>query len=90
MTEIKQKIDIAVQRTKVLKQIQYLKVRILPLLHKDYVAARKDLTSIITYKSDFTLFDVIMFHYRYKKLKAMYLFTIKLYHSLRAYLKTLI
>ena len=90
MTEIKQKIDIAVQRTKVLKQIQDLKTRTLPLLHKDYVAARKDLTSIITYKSDFTLFDVIMFHYRYKRLKAMYLFAIELYHSLRAYLKTLI
>lgn len=90
MTDIKQKIDIAVQRTKVLKQIQDLKTRTLPLLHKDYVDARKDLTSIITYKSDFTLFDVIMFHYRYKKLKATYLFTIELYHSLRAYLKTLI
>ena len=90
MTDIKQKIEIAVQRTKVLKQIQDLKTRTLPLLHKDYVAARKDLTSIITYKSDFTLFDVIMFHYRYKRLKAIYLFTIELYHSLRAYLKTLI
>lgn len=90
MTDIKQKIDIAVQRTKLLKQIQDLKVRTLPLLHKDYVDARKDLTSIITYKSDFTLFDVIMFRYRYKKLKATYLFTIELYHSLRAYLKTLI
>ena len=90
MTDIKQKIDIAVQRTNVLKQIQDLKTRILPLLHKDYVDARKDLTSIITYKSDFTLFDIIMFHYRYKKLKATYLFTIELYHSLRAYLKTLI
>ena len=90
MTDIKQKIDIAVQRTKVLKQIQDLKTRTLPLLHNDYVDARKDLTSIITYKNDFTLFDVIMFHYRYKRLKEMYLFTIELYHSLRAYLKTLI
>ena len=79
MGDIKQKIDIAVQRTKVLKQIQDLKTRTLPLLHKDYVDARKDLTSIITYKNDFTLFDVIMFHYRYKKLKATYLFTIELY-----------
>ena len=90
MGDIKQKIDIAVQRTKVLKQIQDLKTRTLPLLHKDYVDARKDLTSIITYKNDFTLFDVIMFHYRYKKLKATYLFTIELYKSLRTYLKTLI
>ena len=90
MTDIKQKIDIAIQRTKVLKQIQDLKTRTLPLLHNDYVDARKDLTSIITYKNDFTLFDVIMFHYRYKRLKATYLFAIELYKSLRAYLKTLI
>ena len=90
MTDIKQKIDIAVQRTKVLKNIQDLKIRTLPLLHKEYVDARKDLTSIITYKNDFTLFDVIMFHYRYKRLKATYLFTIDLYKSLRAYLKTLV
>lgn len=90
MTDFKQKIDIADKRTEVLKQIQDLKTRTLPILHKDYVDARKDLTSIITYKNDFTLFDVIMFHYRYKKLKATYLFTIELYHSLRAYLKTLI
>ena len=90
MTDFKQKIDIADKRTEVLKQIQDLKTRTLPILHTDYVDARKDLTSIITYKNDFTLFDVIMFHYRYKKLKATYLFTIELYHSLRAYLKTLI
>ena len=90
MTEIKQKIDIAVQRTKVLKQIPDLNPRILPILPQDYVDARKDLTSTITYKNDFTLFDVIMFHYRYKELKAIYLFTIELYKSLRAYLKTLI
>ena len=90
MTEIKQKIDIADKRTKILKHIQDLKTRTLPLLHKDYVDARKDLTSIITYKSDFTLFDVIMFHYHYKKLKTIYLFTIELYKSLRAYLKTLV
>ena len=90
MTDIKQKIDITVQRTEVLKHIQDLKTRILPILHKDYVDARKDLTSTITYKNDFTLFDVIMFYYRYKKLKTIYLFTIELYKSLRAYLKTLI
>lgn len=90
MTEIKQKIDIAVQRTKVLKQIQDLKTRILPLLHKDYVAARKDLTSVITHKNQFSLFDIILFRYRYKKLKSIYLFTIELYHNMRAYLKTLV
>lgn len=89
MTEIKHMIDISVQRTKVLKQIKDLKTRTLPFLHKEYVDARKDLTSIITYKNDFTLFDVIMFHYRYKRLKATYLFTIDLYKSLRAHLKTL-
>ena len=90
MTDIKQKIDIADKRTEVLKNIYELKRHILPHLHTNYIAARKYLTSIITYKNDFTIFDVIMFRYRYKKLKATYLFTIELYRSLRAYLKTLI
>ena len=90
MTEIKQKIDIADKRAEVLKNIHELKRHILPHLHTNYLDARKCLTNILTYKNDFTLFDVIMFHYRYKKLKATYLFTIELYHSLRAYLKTLI
>lgn len=90
MTDIKQKIDIADKRTEVLKNIYELKRHILPHLHTNYLDARKDLTSIITHKNQFSLFDVIMFHYRYKKLKATYLFTIELYKSLRAYLKTLI
>ena len=90
MTDIKQKIDIADKRAEVLKNIHELKRHILPHLHTNYLDARKCLTSILTYKSDFTLFDVIMFHHRYKKLKATYLFTIELYHNLRAYLKTLI
>ena len=89
MTDIKQKIDIADKRAEVLKNIHELKRHILPHLHTNYLDARKCLTSILTYKNDFTLFDVIMFHYRYKKLKATYLFTIELYKSLRAYLKTL-
>ena len=90
MTDIKQKIDIADKRTEVLKNIYELKRHILPHLHTNYLDARKYLTSIITHKNQFSLFDVIMFHYRYKKLKTTYLFTIELYKSLRSYLKTLI
>lgn len=89
MTNIKQKTDIADKRAEVLKNIHELKRHTLPHLHTNYLDARKYLTSIVTYKNGFTALDIIMFRYRYKKLKATYLFTIELYHSLRAYLKTL-
>ena len=58
MTDSEQKIDIADKRTEVLKNIHELKRHILPHLHTNYLDARKYLTSIMTYKNDFTIFDM--------------------------------
>lgn len=81
------------KRAEVLGYIRELKKDILPYLHKDYLATRKELTFVLSnpdmFDSDIRSSMITIYRDRYKDKKYIYNFTIEMYHNLRSHLKTL-